>query len=152
MKELDGILSQMEQYLEAHDKVSPSGLLRGQLNTKLEMVADVALSGANEVPAVTTAATGIALLRLTSSKQLFIRVSVAGLEANDALTASHIHRGATGANGGILLGLYTNAADFGTVKVFTVDDAQIATLKNDALYVNVHSTSRPSGVVRGQIR
>ena len=141
-----------ELYFNVHSTQVASGLVRGQLNTKLEMVADVVLNGANEVPAVTTAATGIALLRLTSNKQLFIRVTVTGLEANDALTASHIHRGATGANGGILLGLYSNAADFGTVKVFPVDDAQIATLKNDALYVNVHSTSRPSGVVRGQIR
>lgn len=141
-----------ELYFNVHSTQVGSGLLRGQLNTKLDMVADVALNGNNEVPAVPTAATGTALLRVTTNKQLFVRVSVAALESNDTLTFSHIHRGAAGANGAIILGLYTSAADFGTVKVFTVDDAQIAALKNDPLYVNVHSRRRPAGVVRGQVR
>ena len=141
-----------ELYFNVHSTQVASGLVRGQLNTNLDMVADVALSGANEVPAIITTATGTALLRLTTKKELFVRVSIASLEANDTLAVSHIHRGAAGANGGILLDLYANAAEFGTVKVITVTDAQIATLKNDALYVNVHSRRRPSGIVRGQIR
>ena len=141
-----------ELYFNVHSTQVASGLVRGQLNTGLEMVSDVALNSANEVPAGTSAARGIALLRLTTNKQLYYRITVTGLEAADALTAAHIHRGATGANGGIVLGLYSGAAEFGTVKVISVNDAQIASLKADALYVNVHSTSRPSGVIRGQIR
>lgn len=141
-----------ELYFNVHSTQVASGLVRGPVNTKLEMVSDVILSGANEVPAVTTTATGIALLRLTSAKKLYYRVTVTGLEATDALTASHIHKAAAGANAGVFLGLYTTAADFGTAKNITVDDAQIASLKIDPMYVNVHSTSKPSGVIRGQIR
>ena len=116
------------------------------------MVSDVALSGANEVPAVNTAATGIALLRLTSNKKLYYKITVTGLEIGDALSAAHIHKAAPGANGGIIIGLYSAAAEFGTVKVISVDDVQFASLKADALYVNVHSTNKSSGVIRGQIR
>lgn len=148
-----------ELYFNVHSTQVASGLLRGQLNTKLEMVADVALSGVNEVPAITTTASGTALLRLTSNKKLYYRVTVTGLEASDALLASHIHRAAAGANGAIFLdlysstgGLYGSAADFGTAKVVSVDDAQIVSLKADALYLNVHSSNKPSGVIRGQIR
>lgn len=141
-----------ELYLNVHSTQVGSGLLRGQLNTKLEMAADIALSGANEVPAVVTSAAGTGLLRLTSNKKLYYRVTVTGLESSDALTASHIHKAATGVNGPIFIGLYTSLAEFGTVKIITVDDAQITSLKSDALYINVHSVGKPAGVVRGQIR
>ncbi len=141
-----------ELYFNVHSAQVASGLLRGQLNTKLEMVADVALSGANEVPAVVTTATGTALVRLASNKKLYYRITVSGLEATDVLSAAHIHKAAAGANAGVFLGLYSTAAEFGTTKVVTVDDAQIASLKVDAFYINVHSVNRPSGVIRGQIR
>ena len=141
-----------EIYFNVHSTQVASGIVRGQLNVKLEMVADVILSGLNEVPAVTTTATGIALVRLTANKQLFTRVIVTGLETADALTASHIHRAATGVNGPIIIGICDNASDFNTIKTFTVNDALFASLKTDAIYVNVHSTNRPGGVVRGQIR
>lgn len=141
-----------ELYFNVHSTQIASGLVRGQLNTKLEMVSDVALSGANEVPVVNTAATGIALLRLTSNKKLYYKITVTGLEIGDALSAAHIHKAATGNNGGIITGLYSAAAEFGTVKVISVDDVQFASLKADALYVNVHSTNKSSGIIRGQIR
>lgn len=141
-----------EIYFNVHSTQVASGLVRGQMNVKLEMVADVILSGLNEVPAVTTTATGLALVRLTANKQLYTRVTVTNLEATDALTAAHIHKAATGVNGAVMIGLCSNAADFNTIKTVTVDDATFASLKADALYVNAHSTNRPSGVVRGQIR
>lgn len=141
-----------EIYFNVHSTQVASGLVRGQMNIKLEMVADVILSGLNEVPAVTTTATGLALVRLTANKQLYTRVTVTNLEATDALTAAHIHKAATGVNGAVMIGLCSNAADFNTIKTVTVDDATFASLKADAIYVNAHSTNRPSGVVRGQIR
>lgn len=141
-----------ELYFNVHSTQVASGLIRGQLNTKIEMAADVVLSGANEVPAVTTTATGIALLRLTANKKLYSKITVTSLEAGDALSASHIHKAAAGVNGPIIVGVYANAAEFGTVKVITVDDMQFASLKADAIYVNVHSTTKPGGIIRGQIR
>ncbi|HVG16516.1 MAG TPA: CHRD domain-containing protein [Chitinophagaceae bacterium] len=141
-----------EIYLNVHSTGVPSGLVRGQLNTKLEMVADVPLIGANEVPAVNTTASGLALLRLTTDKKLYSKITVSNLDAGDALTAAHLHKAAAGANAGILLGIYGNAAEFGTTKIITVDDAMFTSIKTDAIYVNAHSVSRPAGLVRGQIR
>lgn len=141
-----------EIYINAHSTQVGSGLIRGQLNATIELASDVVMNGANEVPAGTTVATGLALIRLTSIKELYVRVSISNLETGDALTAAHIHRGATGVNGPVMVGFYSSAAEFGTVKKIVVDDPTFASLKNDALYVNAHSTSKPGGIVRGQIR
>ena len=141
-----------EIYINAHSTQVASGLIRGQLNATIEMAADVIMNGANEVPVGTTVATGLALIRLTADKQLYTKVTVSNLEVGDALTAAHIHKGATGVPGSVMIGIYSSAAEFGTVKTVTVDDPTFASLKNDALYVNAHSTSKPGGIVRGQIR
>lgn len=141
-----------EIYINVHSTQVGSGLLRGQLNTGLDMVADIPMTGANEVPAVNTTATGMALLRLTTDKKLYSKITVTGLEDGDALSAAHIHSGAAGANGDVVVGLYGSSAEFGTAKIIPVEDATIATLKNDPIYVNAHSTNHPAGIIRGQIR
>lgn len=139
-------------YLNIHSTQVGSGIVRGQLFNPVTFAASVSLSGANEVPAVTTSATGVALLRVTADNKLYSKVTVSNLEANDALTMSHIHTGAAGSNGGVLVGLCSSAADFGVMKMYTPSAAVIASIKADALYVNVHSTLKTSGIIRGQIR
>ena len=141
-----------EIYINIHSTQFGGGLIRGQLNRNVEFAKDVVLNSANEVPAGTSAATGLALIRLASDKQLYTMITVTGVEATDALTAAHYHKAAAGVNGGIALDIYSSAAQFGTVKVSPVDDVFIAALKNDPMYVNAHSTSKPGGLIRGQIR
>lgn len=139
-------------YVNVHSSQVGSGIVRGQLNKTIDWVMDVPLTGANEVPPVTTTATGLALLRLTTDKNLYANISVTGLEAGDAWSAAHIHPGAAGANGGVLQGIYNDAAEFGTTKIIPVSDAMIDSLKNEALYVNAHTTNHSGGAIRGQIR
>lgn len=141
-----------ELYFNVHSTQVGSGLVRGQLNTTVELAEYIPLSGANEVPATTTTATGNALIRMTSDKKVYVKVTVANLEAADAFTAAHFHKAAAGTNAGVLLGFYANAADFGTVKILTVSDAIFTSLKTEAVYVNAHSTTKPGGLIRGQIR
>ena len=141
-----------ELYFNVHSTQVPGGLMRGQLNTKIDVAEFVTLSGANEVPAVSTGATGTALIRVTSAKKIYIKLDVANLEMGDTLAVAHIHKGAAGANGGVILGFYSSAADFGTVKVTALTDDLYASLKTDVIYVNAHSTSKPGGLIRGQIR
>ncbi|HSB92598.1 MAG TPA: CHRD domain-containing protein [Flavitalea sp.] len=141
-----------EIYVNIHSTQVGSGLVRGQLNTNVEMASEVALSGANEVPAVNTTAAGMATLRLTSDKKLYSKITVEGLEANDTLTAAHIHPGGVGSNGGVLQGIYGSAAEFGTTRIIDVPDSIITKLKTDSLYVNAHSKRHPAGIIRGQIR
>ena len=141
-----------EIYFNTHSTQVPGGLARGQLNNTIVLATDVALSGANENPAVATTANGVAILRLASTKQLYAKITVTNLESGDALTAAHIHKGAAGTNGAVYIGIYGSAADFGTVKTFTLDDATVTSLKSDALYVNAHSSKHGGGIIRGQIR
>lgn len=141
-----------DMYLNIHSTQVGSGIVRGQLFNPVTFAASVSLSGANEVPAVNTTATGVALIRLTSDNKLYSRINVSSLESTDALTMAHIHSGAAGSNGGVLIGLCSGAADFGITKMFSPSAAIINSIKADAVYVNVHSTTRTSGVVRGQIR
>ena len=145
-------LSTNEISFNAHSTQVASGLVRGQLNTNIEVASDVIMNSANEVPAGTSAATGLALVRLTSEKKVYIKLTVTGLEAGDVLNAAHIHKAAAGFNGSVILGFYSSAADFGTVKIITVDDPLYTSLKTDAIYVNAHSTVKPGGIIRGQIR
>lgn len=139
-------------YLNFHSSQVPSGIIRGQVFNGVTFASSVTLSGTNEVPAVTTTATGTALLRITADNKLYSKVTVTNVEAGDALSAGHIHTGAAGTNGGVLLGLCASAADFGVTKIFTPAAAVLTAIKTDALYVNVHSTNKPNGIVRGQIR
>lgn len=139
-------------YFNAHSTQVPAGLVRGQLNIRLEMAEDVQLRGTNEVPAVVTTATGVATFRITSDKKLYTKFVVTGLEPGDALTASHIHTGAATVNGPVIVPIYNSAAEFGTVKIITLTDVQYTTVTTTPVYANAHSTLRPAGLVRGQIR
>jgi hypothetical protein len=126
-------------YLNVHSTQVPAGIIRGQVFNGVTFASSVALSG-------------MALLRITADNKLYSKVTVTNVEAGDALTAGHIHTGAAGTNGGVLIGICESAADFGVTKIFTPTTAILTAIKTDALYVNVHSTNRPSGIVRGQIR
>ncbi len=141
-----------ELYFNVHSTQVASGIVRGQLNVKIDMAVDVALSGANEVPAVTTATTGVAILRLTADKKLYSKVTITNLAQGDAMRFAHIHSGAAGVNGPVIQLLCPTAADFGVSQTFTLSDALFASIKTDAVYVNAHSTTFGGGIVRGQIR
>lgn len=139
-------------YFNVHSTQVPSGLVRGTVNSDLLLAETVNLSGVNEVPPVVTTATGVALLRLTVDRKLYSKVTVSNLPGGDALTMAHIHRGAAGVNGNVLVPLCANAADFGISKMTQLDEPTASALRTEALYVNAHSTTWPNGVVRGQIR
>ena len=143
-----------ELYVNVHSTQVGSGLVRAQLNSTVQWAHDVALSGANEVPAVTTTATGTARFRLTTDGKLYYVVNVTGLVAGDGdLTAAHIHNGAAGANGTVLVGLISTVTDFGVNKQLQLTDVQkTAILGTAPLYVNAHSSIFTGGLVRGQIR
>jgi len=109
-------------------------------------VFEATLSGAQEVPAVATAATGTATITLNAARTAIsyvVRHTLAGA------TAAHIHGGAPGVNGGVVVPLASATSEIsGTA---TVTSAQVADLESGGLYVNVHSAAHPGGEIRGQI-
>jgi hypothetical protein len=139
-------------YFSVQSATRPNGLARGQLNTTVTLAADVQLTGANEVPPVNTTATGRAVIRVTANRKVYSIVTVNNVEPADQMTAAHIHRGAPGVNGPILVPLATSPAEFGVPRTISIDEATYNSLMTNPLYVNAHSTLFPAGKVRGQIK
>jgi hypothetical protein len=111
---------------------------------------DVTAVGAQENPPVS--GEGYAIGHFTfddSTRVLTYAVTVNGLSSG-LVTASHIHRGATGVNGPIVYPLstvgFTQVA--GSITL-TPDD--VADLMAGRFYLNVHSVANPGGFARGQI-
>ena len=149
--QIDTLLSQ-PVYFNIHSTQVPAGIVRGQLDQKVDFALDIVLSGNNEVPAVTTTASGVCILRMTEDKMLYSKVTVTNIETNDTIRVSHIHRGASGTNGPVRIFLASSIADFGILKTTALPDSLYNMIKNDPIYVNAHSKLRGSGLVRGQIR
>jgi hypothetical protein len=97
----------------------------------------------------------------TTAATMDATVSVTGFPAGTALTASHIHPGAAGANGGILvsLGLAAGEVTFATGSgsfsrqgiAVPVDQANSILANPAGFYLNIHTAANPGGVARGQL-
>jgi hypothetical protein len=109
------------------------------------------LSGANQVPPVTTAGTGTANITLNPGHdELCYHVTVSSLSS--PVIAAHIHMGPAGTNGPIVIPFAapTTGTSEGCV---TISDTLMTELRSDpsGFYVNVHTTAHPGGEVRGQL-
>ena len=109
----------------------------------------VKLTGAEEVPAVTTSATGTGTITIGADKAVSGSVKTTGIEG----TAAHIHLAPAGKNGPPVITL-TKGED-GTWKVpegAVLTDAQLVSYKAGELYVNVHSAANKGGEIRAQLK
>jgi hypothetical protein len=96
-----------------------------------------------------------------TASTLDVTVNATSFPAGTVLTASHIHPGAAGANGGVLvsLGLTAGEVTFATGSgSFTkrgiavpVDQANSIMANPGGFYLNIHTAANPNGVVRGQL-
>jgi hypothetical protein len=108
----------------------------------------VRLDGSREVPPVATSAYGTGTVNIATDRSVAVTLSVVGMTA----TAAHIHEGAAGANGPVIVPL-TKISDnaFVAPDSAKLTEAQYASYKAGNLYVNVHSARFPGGEVRAQI-
>ena len=117
------------------------------------------LSGANEVPAVTTPATGT-FIATPGANSLAYQMQL----SSNGVLVSHIHSGAVGVNGPVVAFLYGPATGknlieaSGTLTVTNLVGPMAGNWKafSDALtagtlYVNAHSAAYPGGEIRAQI-
>lgn len=109
----------------------------------------VMLGGSQEVPPVTSSATGSGKITIGDDKSVSGSVTTTGV----AGTAAHIHMAATGANGPVIVPL-TKSGDNGWAVApgAKLTDAQYDAFKAGNLYVNVHSEANKGGEIRGQIK
>jgi hypothetical protein len=124
-------------------------LLAGYSGPVLSDEIKVTLSGNQEIPPVTTSASGTGTFNVGEDKSVSGKVTITGL----AVTVAHIHEAPAGSNGPIIIPL-TKTSD--TVWVVPADakltDAQYASYKAGSLYYNFHSEAHRSGEIRGQIK
>jgi|SRR5688572_9594571 len=109
----------------------------------------ITLSGSNEVPAVTSRASGNASVTVGADCSVSGTIRAADMTA----TAAHIHEGASGANGPVAVG-FTKTGDntFSAPAGAKFTPAQCDAYKKGNTYVNVHSAAHPGGEIRGQLR
>ena len=110
------------------------------------------LNGAQEVPAVSTSATGYARIRLNEAAGT-INYTVVFRNFSSAQTASHIHApAAIGSTTGVAINFGAVGGTSGTITgTASITPTQIAQLRAHLGYVNVHSTNNPNGEIRGQL-
>ena len=145
-------------YVNIHTMANQNGEIRGQVGaTELHAT----MSGDNEEPLVTTAASGRASVGITDTA-ITVTFNTAGL--TDVILA-HIHIGAVCINGPVIFPLYSGAdGPFTSPYTKTVTAADlipkpgaqtfaeaVTAILNGGTYVNIHTTANPNGEIRGQV-
>jgi trimeric autotransporter adhesin len=149
-------------YINVHTSAFTAGEIRGQIGPARFTAT---LSGASEVPVTASTATGTAQVQLDAT-QTTINVNLSTQGFASPVTASHIHFGATGANGGILFSLFAAPGTFPsplteslTSTDFSPDSADgistyaqaVNAILSGKAYINVHTNANPAGDIRGQL-
>lgn len=114
----------------------------------LAVASDLKLSGANEVPPVTTAASGTGTISVAGDGSVSGSVKVTGVAA----TMAHIHVGAAGQNGPVIVTLAQTAnGEWSVPAGAKLNAEQMKSYRAGELYVNVHSEAHKGGEIRAQI-
>ena len=109
----------------------------------------VTLTGSNEVPPVTSPASGSGTVSVNSDRTVTARITVKDMNA----TAAHIHQGAPGANGPVIVPFVKEGDNtFVAAPGARMTEDQYRKYKDGETYVNVHSAKNPGGEVRGQLK
>lgn len=153
-------------YVNVHTVALPGGAVRGQLSFASGGAITYAaeLRPGNENPPVNSNAFGSAFVTFEPGIQkMSFETRVSGV-ANP--TMAHIHRGAAGVNGPVIINFATNEAQIangrasGSAPIASLQSGNmqatdLTALANPATaagyYVNVHSSAFPTGEVRGQL-
>jgi len=109
---------------------------------------NVKLSGEQEVPPVSTAGTGSGSFRVAEDGSVSGNVTTKNVPGN----AAHIHLGARGKNGPVIVPLTKNGDTYSVPDGRKLTSAQLQSFKAGNLYVNVHSNQHKGGEVRAQLQ
>lgn len=148
------MLINRQLYLNIHSNGYPGGEIRGQLVPRSDAYFEANLSGAAEMPSVTSSGHGNIFLELLGDS-LFVSGSFTGLSST--YQASHLHMALAGQNGNVEIPL-TATTDSDLSGHYAVEDniyelteEQKAALQERRMYVNVHSALHAPGELRGQV-
>jgi len=108
----------------------------------------VSLTGAEEVPPVSVSGSGSGSFRVAEDGTITGSVTTKDVQG----TMAHIHRGAKGVNGPVIVPLDKNGDTYTAPAGRKLTPEQINDLKAGNLYVNVHTNRNKGGEVRGQLQ
>jgi hypothetical protein len=109
----------------------------------------IKLAGDQEVPPVTTMASGGGEITIGADGAVSGSVKTTGIDA----TMAHIHQGAMGANGPVIVPLVKSATDTWSVPANSkLTPDQLKAYQAGDLYVNVHSAAHKGGEIRAQLK
>lgn len=133
-------------YVNLHTTLNANGELRGQLVKSGEVLYLGRMSGLEEVPPLTTTATGASQFILDPTTGM---LRYEAIFTNLTATASHLHEGALGTNGAVAFPL--TLAGTGAKGSLTLTPANVTTLNAAGYYINAHTALNPNGEARWQV-
>lgn len=140
-----------EIYINVHTAANPNGEIRGQLMYDTRLAFDVMATGLQEVPAVETPAMASAYFRINEQlNELEYQVQTTQLSGE--IVAAHLHMGAPGVNGDVVLDLMEGISGASIIGSVELNDPELlrAALRGE-IYLNVHTAANPGGEIRGQL-
>jgi len=108
----------------------------------------VKLTGAEEVPPVKVEGSASGSFRLAEDGTISGSITTEGV----AGTMAHIHHGAKGKNGPVIVPLEKKGDTYSVPEGRKLTESQVAAWKAGQLYVNVHTARHKGGEVRAQIQ
>jgi len=109
---------------------------------------NVKLTGTEEVPPLSVPGKGSGSFRVAEDGTISGSITTEGVEG----TMAHIHRGAKGTNGPVIVPLDKKGDTYTVPAGRKLSEAQLKDLKAGNLYVNVHTARNKGGEVRGQLQ
>ena len=127
-----------------------SALLSGLFVAASALAADVkvTLSGDQEVPAVKTDGKGSGTITVADDGAVSGSVTTTGVKG----TMAHIHQGAAGANGPVIVPFTKDGDTYKAPAGAKLTPDQLKEFKAGNTYFNVHSDANKGGEVRGQLK
>jgi hypothetical protein len=112
------------------------------------------LSGAQEVPANSSKATGTATITVTGKRLCYV---ITSKNLREVPQAAHIHSARKGRSGAVYVTLFAKATPLKNGKVTgcvttTATKLKAIAAKPSAFYPNLHTKKYPSGALRGQLK
>lgn len=108
---------------------------------------NVSLSGAEEVPPVSVPGSGRGSFTVAEDGSVSGSVTTTGVQG----TMAHIHRGARGQNGPVVVPLAKSGDTYAAPAGAKLSAADLQAFREGRLYVNVHTDRNKGGEVRGQL-